>query len=337
MRKDSIQGSTMQWAILYLLGAGASYEKLPLARDMAGKLRQLAGYLKSSPQVVNDFSTELTVAEWSDDRDLFLKNLEWLCQEASPHFTVDTYAKKLFFLRDYKSLKKLKATLSAALVVLQALAYPEVRYDAFFATILELDNDGRPVLPKHLRILTWNYDIQLEKAFYGFCEDEGHVVKTITFNEQVFRINGSCGTHPPGHVGESFTGVWNSTSSKGWEWGIKLFAEYMSSSSSPESEISFAWEDSTKSKIMKSQIEMLEVPAVVIIGYSFPYFNREIDKIIFNTLSDCGLKRIYLQLPEHDHESVEERIKPLLMKKDVEIVRKVSLDQFYIPDEFWET
>ncbi len=314
--------------IMYLLGAGASRGALPLANEMSERLRLSVNYFQTSPNLVKGFKGKAPPHGWEKAKDSFLEAMEWLYRESAGHVSVDTYAKKLWFLRDYRSLKKLKATLSAHFVALQNLNPVDARYDAFLATILQSKDFGAPSLPQHIRILTWNYDTQLEKAFYGFCKDDRVVVDKITFNSQIHRINGYCGTHPPGHVGPNFTGVWNSDS--GWEIGIRLFTEYTSDLNSPEPNICFAWEDSSRNGIARMDLE--EVPTVVVVGYSFPYFNREIDSAIFKFTNP---QRVYLQYPEGAHESVEARLRPLI-KSGVKVTRISGTDQFYIPDEFWE-
>ena len=255
-----------------------------------------------------------------------------LAAESSRHFSADTFAKKLFFLGDKKNLKKLKAALSAYLVIEQSRYYVDKRYDAFLASVLVFDSNRRVSLPEHLRILTWNYDTQLEKAFYGFCENQEKVIKDVTFNEHIYRINGCCGTHPPGHVGDSFRAVLDTTNIPAWEAGINLYKEYMAESSAPEPEINFAWEDPTQNRLKNVGVHLLSsVTDLVVIGYSFPYFNREIDEIIFKQFHN--LFRVYLQFPDGVHASIEERIKKLLLE-DINIIRVASTDLFYIPDVF---
>jgi hypothetical protein len=319
---------------LYLLGAGASSQVLPLASDFASRLGSSVNDLRlAGPKnIYNEPQASPDDPIWGNARDKLVEAIDWLAKEASHHFSVDTLAKKLFLRGDRQNLKKLKAALSAYLVIEQSLQHVDQRYDAFFASILQFDKSQSVRLPQHLRILTWNYDTQLEKAFYGFCEDEDLVIRGITFNDQIYRINGYCGTHPPGHIGKSFRAVWDTNSDTAWEAGISLYKEYFLDPSSPEPQINFAWEDAThnslKNTIMKN---MPELSAIVVIGYSFPYFNREVDDLIFKQF--FSIRRIYLQYPDGAHASVEERVKRLL-PPNTEIIRITGTDLFFIPDDF---
>lgn len=182
-------------------------------------------------------------------------------------------------------------------------------------------------------ILTWNYDTQLEKAFYGFCEDEHLVMDRITFNQnQIYRLNGCCGTNPPGHLGRAFKSTMRTdTSASSWNAGIKLFDEYLSDSSSSEPDIRFAWEDSTASLLSNRLNLPNEINSVIIIGYSFPYFNREIDNRIFKQF--YSVEKIYLQYPEGVHASIEERLTGLI-PPNAQIIHRKDIETFFIPDDF---
>lgn len=327
----------MSNVFLYLLGAGASCQVLPLASQFKERLPLFATDLRNAgPQGALLHSDDPI---WGKNRDNLLNAIEWLAAESSHHFSVGTFAKKLFFLGAHQDLQKLKAALSAYLVIEQSRNHVDQRYDAFFASVLIPDNRSANIraftgsrhvsLPEHLRIFTWNYDTQLEKAYYGFCKDEDNVIDDVTFNERIYRINGNCGTERPGLIGDSFRAVWNTTNKPAWEEGIKLYNESLSS----VSEISFAWEDRTNTIFKRKDLTLLsDVSDIVVIGYSFPYFNREIDKLIFQHLS-LTIRRIYLQYPKGVHASIEERLK-VFLDSNIDIIQVDGTDLFYIPDNF---
>ena len=69
---------------------------------------------------------------------------------------------------------------------------------------------------------------------------------------------------------------------------------------------------------------------LVIIGYSFPYFNRKTDAQIFNKLKESGkLKKIYFQNPYLDGSFLKNQFD--LGNIDVEHI--VRIDSFYVPME----
>jgi len=323
----------MDKPILYFLGAGASIGALPLAKDFSEDLRQSANALRYAGPKGDQYPEPTSNPEdpiWGKPRDNFVEALWWLAEESSHHFSVDTFAKKLFFRGDRNNLKKLKAALSAYLVAKQSLNHVDRRYDSFLASVLAFDKNRNIKLPENLQILTWNYDFQWEKALYGFCQDANMVCDSVAFNQQFIRINGRCGTNPPGHVNTSFWGISSPDGDKAWEAGITLYDGYMSASYGIEPEIRFAWEEETNNRLINTALKE-EISAIVVIGYSFPYFNREIDDYIFKKFR--RVERLYLQYPEGVHSSIEERIKKLI-PPNTKIVRITFTDLFFIPDEF---
>ena len=74
-----------------------------------------------------------------------------------------------------------------------------------------------------------------------------------------------------------------------------------------ETLLSFAWEDeaiSSKKIFHEQRLPVAreiasQTQILVIIGYSFPFFNRDIDKVIMNTMMP-SLQKIYVQDPFYD-------------------------------------
>ncbi|MEY2829750.1 MAG: hypothetical protein RIQ33_1608, partial [Bacteroidota bacterium] len=134
------------------------------------------------------------------------------------------------------------------------------------------------------------------------------------------------------------------------ETAIKLFIDdLVSPTSSHDNYLNFAWEfDFEKSKSSIINAQLYHSLSMVIIGYSFPYYNRKVDKLILESflISKSNiLNRItfYLQYP-----TIEEcdRIK----RKIISIINSIkgfenfiglektfvpiyTEDQFYIPNE----
>jgi len=69
---------------------------------------------------------------------------------------------------------------------------------------------------------------------------------------------------------------------------------------------------------------------LVIIGYSFPFFNREIDREIMGEINFEKLKKIYFQDPFRDGEFLRGQFN---IPDNVEIKNIKEPDQFHIPFE----
>jgi hypothetical protein len=92
---------------------------------------------------------------------------------------------------------------------------------------------------------------------------------------------------------------------------------------------------------MKSAIEdfVVSTQIVVVIGYSFPYFNRAVDSQLFQTMRKAnGLEKVYLQTAKDNLESTKTRLLQRIGKLAERFVVEVrGTDEFFIPDELGET
>jgi hypothetical protein len=85
-------------------------------------------------------------------------------------------------------------------------------------------------------------------------------------------------------------------------------------------------------KNVKARVEDCEV--LVIIGYSFPYVNRALDREIFASMQ--RLKTIYIQDKEGVSKEIKERVENIfefIQYEKPNIVIKQDISQFYIPNE----
>lgn len=322
----------MESSYLYLLGAGASCEFLPLAADFSKRMMMFSEKLEKIGPFKYDDGGSYYLDK--DDplngklKENLIADLRWLSENASNHASVDTYAKKLYFLDNKPLLHQLKATVSSYLIFEQSIHPVDKRYDSFFASILEMNSEKKVKIPDNLRILTWNYDTQIEKSFFGFCEDEIHLFEETYANKKVFHINGFCGKTSQGEFGEGFRALWKKDENDILKSVIESHKNY--SDSHAPADIRFAWEYDTK-QFLENTLDIKKITDLIIVGYSFPYFNRAIDQLIFSKF--IKLKRIYLQFPEGVHKSIKERLK-LFISDDVEIIDIFTKVYFHIPDNF---
>jgi hypothetical protein len=148
--------------ITYLLGAGASYNALPIVNQINSRLEDFQNKTIRMPNIgLPNFFTKYgdeMVDEWGPSKSEIMndlgKSVRWLIDENSKHFSIDTFAKKLYLQEDFQNLHRLKITLSCFFVYLQNTGFDN-RYDSFFASVL----DNLKVLPTNLKFLSWNYDI----------------------------------------------------------------------------------------------------------------------------------------------------------------------------------
>lgn len=333
--------------VTFLFGAGASCKALPIVKDIPTKLSILSSSLdeKINEAFRDDtyhkvYSNLKTLKkEYYEEID---STINWLRDESFKHASIDTFAKKLWLKKEYKKLFKLKMGLSLFFTIEQAMKAPDPRYDVFFASIIE----DLKILPPNIKILSWNYDVQLELAFSEFINEHsfpflfkhlGVSSKSYNFDKDngfcVYKLNGTTGLVHRGNYNYKFF-IENLKEGINHNF-IKDIAETFYSAIHGEmynSDLQFAWEDEKQnSNFMESVINNIkDSVALVVIGYSFPVFNRSIDRKILDSMKN--LKRIYLQ--DLNPNVLEQRIRALRDDlKGVEIVQTDDVEQFLIPYE----
>ena len=216
------------------------------------------------------------------------------------------------------------------------------RYFTFWGEHLNLSSD-KP--NNRIKIISWNYDMQFEASY---SQIKNYSLELAQQNLQVYpstitnlntdsfcilKLNGTAGL-----ITEQRKKVYNLFDLRehklmdNIDFLINLLKEnYHRSFSSPL--FTFAWEDEPLvNQTRQKAIEVMKNTSIlVIIGYSFPNFNREIDRQLFREIPN--LKKIYYQAPKAELDELIDKldgINPLLRP----MVKKINnLDTFHMPTE----
>jgi hypothetical protein len=270
-------------------------------------------------------------------RDELTKDIDELYVASKEHATIDTYAKKLYLTRRQNEFERLKNVLSAFFVWIQMESKVDQRYDTFLANVLGMNL----YFPKELSVISWNYDSQFEIAYKYYSQNGTLPIYEKNANGEfpqlkdsgrIFKVNGSA------NFGD-FNLV-NSIIKDGSVLPIIQLIEYYgllktdtsSMGFNFRSHLSFAWEHSARQNQLMEYIKKttIDTESVIVIGYSFPFFNREIDRSIFSNMPN--LKTIYIQDPFP--EAVEPALKAVLpVQIDIDIKYQRDCTQFYLPRE----
>lgn len=352
--------------IVYLLGAGASYNAIPVLKDLNGTIKT--------------FLLDL-VDIYKDEADLHwhLNNI-WIpvFDLAAQHSSVDTFAKKLYLTEEYDQLKLLKCILSAYFIyeqcdrnnpfsnkfIIDNIPYPNTlldpRYDFFMAALLK-KTEEQPKFPENIGIVSWNYDSQIELAYHnygriGYNDDKklrerlgifpltNHEYNknddSLPENCRIVKLNGTAtnilnekvesymiSSHREIHFRDAkneISSIIKSSFEKSNSFDKKLL----------DTQINFAWEleDNWLSKkaVEAAKTIITKASTLVIIGYSFPVFNRDIDKYIFE---GNKLEKIYIQDLPGSIEGIRSRVIKTTGVDTRLIELETSVDQFLIPFE----
>lgn len=98
--------------------------------------------------------------------------------------------------------------------------------------------------------------------------------------------------------------------------------------------LSFAWENINNDFFKQIKKKVEDAKILIIIGYSFPYFNREIDRQIIGEMTQ--LEKVYIQDPnanevKESFEAVLSEFQSINIK--LKYVLKEGVKQFIIPNE----
>jgi hypothetical protein len=332
--------------VTYLFGAGASAEALPLVKsnpefhidDLPTALRRVGDQIKDENKVPELNNTAADLKE----------SFYWLAERSEKFNTVDTFA-KYCYLKKNDDLERVKRIISAYFTIDQIINKKiDNRYLVFLTTILEKEYE----FPKEVKILNWNYDSQFQIASNIFKQEAISIPNPYSFiqADPLLTYFPSIGMFTSPHETEyekfslvhlnGIAGYYRNTEG----FVLNSISEVLTISDFLQSTIktinqnhhllSFGWEISPKKRtserleIGKKIIEGSEI--LVIIGYSFPFFNREVDQEILRILKQTGLRKIYYQDKFRNGDFLYGQF-DLKGKVDIETVNKV--DQLFIPIE----
>ena len=331
--------------VIYLIGAGASYGKRGI-NNKTGE--EIPGEIERGLPIVNQLEPAIDRFCWSiapyhsdsyydAEYPNLYRELTWLREKCKTYPTIDTYAKKLSVTGDKLGLFRLKKALSAYFALIQSHEKRDLRYDGLIASII--GDDGS--LPNHISILSWNYDYQIEFVLQDFspikmdllqvCQNQGITCKGVNSSIDNSRFN--C---------VKLNGTAMFSNSKGELIDPCLYNQnriekcFSNGEDSLRSNISFAWEKDDS--FIDGVLPLIkDTKVLVIIGYSFPYVNRAVDRKIVQNMN--ALRTVYIQ--DKAALDVKQSFETLLSNtqqqsvnnNEILIYPRTSVAQFIIPNE----
>ncbi len=345
--------------VTYYFGAGASANAIPAIDGIRERLNLLPIYLEQKKINVDS-------AKENKERDLkynstlsyIISDLNWLYEESRNHQTIDTLAKKLYVQKNEYDLNKLKRGLLSYFFFEQHIQFDNTkgnynelidkRYDSLIASICEKDENDKIVLNKNVKVITWNYDLQLDlclmdysklslnktKISYNIFPNEltYNTINSILLDKDnfgVLKLNGNAYFEANQPFANHFNfnlydkSIMHDTEDQIIEKYLLCFE-----SKFPKGEmkyddsfkyLNFAWEEPGPEKyhgfksVLNTAIEIAKKTEIlIVVGYSFPFFNSDIDRAILEKMNpneiiiqdlDCQLieQRIISLVPKFAH------------------------------------
>lgn len=342
-------GATPQ-KILYYFGAGASANVLPLARSVfeSGKspTPRISGLAHELRTFLHDDALQRANAVALTSRVFELrKECAELADFADAFGDVDTYAKYLQIIDPKGSkLSRLKYLLSAYFTIKQTVfGVRDPRYIPWLVGIM-----SEKKFPENVKILSWNYDVQVELAAETFNEHELNFYNSEAENPSLPLIcsdltmkdkMGKGSTLPFLHLNGVAGFSEFETAQRNCAYWVKdrknleRVLDFLEKNNHGNS-LHFAWESGGfHDKLEKDILKMITgVTIVVVIGYSFPFYNREIDKKIFDQLKRMAeFSKIYFQDPVLDGQQLKSQFG---LSESITIEHIKQTTNFHIPFEY---
>lgn len=342
---------TSEYKISYLVGAGASAKALPTVKKtettkgVADSLREFVLFLKGNHNI-------------SEENKSYIEQIcidtNWLADHTEKFGTPDTFAKFLY-LQDRSQLQKLKNVLIFYFTVEQLINNKfDNRTLIFLTTVMQREN----IFPTNIKILNWNYDFQFELASETFRNEEFHYSSSGSVHKPPlinyypslgyeFSVNNSTNSneysivHMNGIAGFYFNANEGTILNLHFSSSPKDINELVNRIKIEKADrntlFTFAWEKDTNSaNLLRKRIEVArkiiaESDILIIIGYSFPFFNRSIDKEVFDELKISGkLKKIIYQDPYKTGEFLRKQFD---LPENIEIQHVTETENYFVPNE----
>ena len=343
--------------LTYFLGAGASYNALPIVNQIPDRLSYLSRYIKDFRDKL-DFEIEVV--------DKYLKKINELIGKLRVYTSVDNYAHWLYDNKDYDRLSDVKMILSGLFLFEQMQvdssrirlnmreSDPDFkdqgrvinRVDGRYYTFMN-DFMGARSLKGNLNVLSWNYDIQMELAAQG----QNSILLAMQYlnvfppyrrykynddQPSLIKINGTAG---------SFIDSSNRLFAA-WDRDVEpiiVLNEIINMQklqdnrrfSGVNNGLTFSFEANkpiTEEAILRAKRIMSETEILVIIGYSFDKGNWRVDQRIFEQTDN--IKKAYIQCVEEDFLSIITDKLPVVAPGLLDKLEyKSNLSEFFVPPE----
>lgn len=342
---------TSEFKVTYLLGAGASANVLPTVKattatvGLSQSFRNFADSLKSNSTISVSYKGFV---------ESLAKDLIWLADNSDKFGTPDTFAKFLY-LQKRDELKRLKHALSFYFTVEQFINNKfDDRALSFLTTVMQTGN----IFPTNIKILNWNYDFQMQLAGEVFRREEFHyggawvhsppligyypslgIEMNVNYNQLDLRdvsmvhLNGIAGFYFYEQTGAILNNFLNQKPKDINE----LIEKIRTDSEHKHNLLTFAWEKETEAayymrkRLPLAKAIIADTDILVVIGYSFPFFNRDIDKEIFEALkASPKFKKILFQDPFKTGDFLRNQFS---LSDDIEIKHITEKDNYYVPIE----
>jgi hypothetical protein len=188
-------------------------------------------------------------------------------------------------------------------------------------------------IPQIFSFISWNYDFQLEQTI------ERDKKQNIINHSLPKQYENTLGVEIKNLNGSSF--IPEESLELGVEGSVSILEMminiYVKLKNAPKTNpLKFAWEpDESPHNVKYLQYHAKETKYVVVIGYSFPTFNRDVDNAFFHNLKP-GTKVFTQGYDYADSQRIERYLRQIFSKEPFHLtITPVESPYFYVPAEYF--
>lgn len=348
---------TRNLKITYFLGAGASFNALPIWKGQGNSMVEVANQIRAVTNNTDVKKSPETAVLFYNSELIDLANKMSNYGSLAVEFgSIDVYARRLHLLGENEELNNLKYHLSVYFDLWENFIYKnqiidlikkthyqkiDKRYYSLLSVLLE-KNGNTPKLNDLVSFISWNYDLQMEMAYKSFLPNNANSLKDInsgfrflTDEENdndldIIHLNGHRGVFKNG--GKTYSNVRDNLYDSFEEYLLGLLdntTQFRRSKIDYSNCMKYAWETESKSLEYAKKV-MRDTDILIIIGYSFPSYNRKIDSELINEFEKKSSRQIIYQDPNAN----QELLKSIFRNTENVKFKKENTNQFHIPHEF---
>lgn len=352
--------------ITYLLGAGASANALPVYKNFKQRLKHFRLFLEHRKDGIDDFYTSRSRINnhLQQVLDRLLKEMDF---HSTPDTVAKKYFHKgdVIAVRALKSALVVffifEQTISQGVCgekndwsSFEERRVVDNRYDSLIATLLKPKKGFE--LQENVSVITWNYDYQFELTYKQFTDLSFPEISTAlsshpnpfaVSNEKIelkpfnlLHLNGVAFNFPQRGQIEVFNGPFSIA-----DYPIddlffifnKVFhhTEGDSGMSSIDDYFFFGWEKLDKQglpskdfNIYAAAMELAkQTEVLVVVGYSFPIFNRAVDEMLISEMKK--VEKVFIQ--SKDSQAVADVVFQILRSRDI-VSQAENLFEYVSPE-----
>lgn len=355
--QQSKYNDTRNLKITYFLGAGASFNALPIWKGQGDSMVEVANHIRTAINNTDVKNNPETADLFNNSELIDLANKMSNYGSLAVEFgSIDVYARRLHLLGEIDELNDLKYHLSVYFDLWENFIYKnqvidrntkthyqkiDKRYYSLLSVLLE-KNGYTPKLNDLVSFISWNYDLQMEMAYKSFLPNSANSLDEINSgfkfladkeNDEdldIIHLNGHRGVFK--NEGKTYSNVKDNLHDSFEKYLLGLLdntTQFRRSKIDYSKCMKYAWETESKSLEYAKKV-MRDTDILIIIGYSFPSYNRKIDSELINEFEKKSSRQIVYQDPNAN----QELLKSIFRNTDIVKFEKENTNQFHVPHEF---